>query len=127
MSLRRAELRSHPVKLIYAIIRPTKFEAVREALEGIGVERLTVFDAHGFGRQKGHTETYRGMEYSLNLLRKVVLEIVVNDDFVDRTVELIEQLARTGGEGNIGDGKIFQVPVEEAIRIEDGLRGKEAV
>ncbi len=115
------------MKLIYAIIRPTKLEAVREALEGIGVERLTVCDAHGFGRQKGHTETYRGMEYSLNLRRKVVLEIAVNDDDVDRTVELIEQLARTGGEGNIGDGKIFQVPIEEAIRIGDGVRGKEAV
>ncbi len=82
------------MKLLIAIIRPTKLEAVREALRVVGVERLTVCDAHGYGRQRGQTETYRGVEYSVNLLRKVVLEIVVNDDFVDRTVETIERVAR---------------------------------
>lgn len=115
------------MKLLYAVIRPTKLEAVREALQGIGVERMTVCDAHGYGRQKGQTETYRGMEYNINLLRKVVLEIVVNDDFVDRTYEVIEQVARTGADGNIGDGKIFELPVEDVIRIGETVRGKEAV
>ncbi|MCP4195205.1 MAG: P-II family nitrogen regulator [Planctomycetaceae bacterium] len=115
------------MKLLYAIIRPTKLEAVREALKGIGVERLSVCDAHGYGRQRGHTETYRGMEYSMTLIRKVVLEIVVNDDYVDRTMEVIERVGRAGTEGNIGDGKIFQLPVEEVIRIGDTVRGKEAV
>jgi nitrogen regulatory protein P-II 1 len=98
-----------------------------DALKAIGVERLTVCDAHGYGRQKGQTETYRGVEYKINLLRKVVLEIVVNDDFVERTVDTIEQVARTGSEGNIGDGKIFQLPVLETIRIGHTVSGKEAV
>ena len=115
------------MKLLIAIIRPTKLEAVREALRVIGVERLTVCDAHGYGRQRGQSETYRGVEYSINLLRKVVLEIVVNDDFVDRTVETIEQVARTGPEGNIGDGKIFQGPVVQTIRIGETVSGPEAV
>ena len=115
------------MKMLLAIIRPTKLQAVQEALKAIGVERMTVCDAHGYGRQRGQTETYRGVEYKINLLRKVVLEVVVNDDFVDRTVETIEQVARTGSEGNIGDGKIFQLPVEETIRIGQTVKGKEAV
>jgi nitrogen regulatory protein P-II 1 len=115
------------VKLLLAIIRPTKLRAVQDALKSVGVERMTVCDAHGYGRQRGQTETYRGVEYKVNLLRKVVLEIVVNDDFVDRTVETIEMVARTGNEGNIGDGKIFQVPVEQTIRIGQTVSGKEAV
>lgn len=115
------------MKLLLAIIRPTKLEAVREALKDVGVERMTVCDAHGFGRQRGQTETYRGVEYNINLLRKVAVEVVVNDDFVDRTIETIERVARTGEEGNIGDGKIFQLPVDEAIRIGETVRGKEAV
>ena len=115
------------MKLLIAIIRPTKLEAVREALRVIGVERMTVCDAHGYGRQRGQSETYRGVEYSVNLLRKVVLEIVVNDDFVERTVDTIEQVARTGPEGNIGDGKIFQVPVLQTIRIGETVSGPEAV
>lgn len=115
------------MKMLLAVIRPTKLYAVREALRAIGVERMTVCDAHGFGRQRGQTETYRGVEYKVNLLRKVVLEVVVNDDFVDRTIETIEQVARTGTEGNIGDGKIFQVPVLEAIRIGQTVKGPEAV
>ena len=115
------------MKLLIAIIRPTKLEAVREALRVVGVERLTVCDAHGYGRQRGQTETYRGVEYSVNLLRKVVLEIVVNDDFVDRTIDTIERVARTGLEGNIGDGKMFQIPVLETIRIGETVTGPEAV
>jgi len=115
------------VQLLLAIIRHTKLEAVREALKSIGVERMTVCDAHGYGRQRGQTESFRGVEYKVNLLRKVVLEIVVNDDFVERTIETIEAIARTGVEGNIGDGKIFQVPVLETIRIGQTVRGPEAV
>ncbi len=115
------------MKLLLAIIRPTKLEAVREALKDVGVERMTVCDAHGFGRQRGQTESYRGVEYNINLLRKVALEVVVNDDFVTRTIEIIERVARTGEEGNIGDGKIFQLPVDEVIRIGETVRGKEAV
>lgn len=115
------------MKMLYAIIRPTKLQAVQEALKSVGVERMTVCDAHGYGRQRGQTETYRGVEYKVNLLRKVVLEIVVNDDFVDRTIDTLEQIARTGTEGSIGDGKIFQVPVLQAIRIGQTVRGPEAV
>ncbi len=115
------------MKLLMMVIRPTKLQAVQEALKLVGVERMTVCDAHGFGRQRGQIETYRGVEYEVQLLRKVVLEIVVNDDFVDRTIETVEQIARTGSEGNIGDGKIFQLPVERAIRIGQTVEGPEAV
>lgn len=115
------------MKLLMAVVRPTKLRAVQEALKAIGVERMTVCDAHGYGRQRGQTETYRGVEYKVQLLRKVVLEIVVNDDFADRTIETIERVARTGTEGNIGDGKIFLLPVEQAIRIGDTVSGPEAV
>ena len=96
-------------------------------LARVGVERMTVCDAQGYGRQRGRTEMYRGHEYKTNLLRKVALEIVVNDDFVDRTVETIINTARTGPEGNIGDGKIFVQPVLEAIQIGGMIRGKGAV
>jgi nitrogen regulatory protein P-II 1 len=113
--------------MLLAIIRPTKLQAVQEALKAIGVERMTICDAHGYGRQRGRTETYRGVEYKVNLLRKVVLEVVVNDDYVERTVDTIEQVSRTGTEGNIGDGKIFQLPVDEAIRIGETVKGPEAV
>ena len=115
------------MKLIIAIIQPTKLSAVREALEKIEVTRLTVCDAQGFGRQRGRTEMYRGHEYATTLLRKVALEIIVNDDFLDRTLDTIIQTARTGPEGTIGDGKIFVSPVGEAIQINDGVRGPGAV
>ena len=120
-------IEGRPLKLLYAIIQPTKLKAVQEALIRIGVERMTVCDAQGFGRQRGQTEMYRGVEYKTRLLRKIALEIAVNDDFVDRTVEAIETVARTGPEGNIGDGKIFIVPLDEAIRVSDTTRGPEAV
>jgi nitrogen regulatory protein P-II 2 len=115
------------VKLVIAIIQPTKLNAVREALEKIEVARLTICDAQGFGRQRGRTEMYRGHEYTTTLLRKIALEIVVNDDFLDRTVNTIIQVARTGPEGNIGDGKIFILPALEAIEIGEGSRGPGAV
>jgi nitrogen regulatory protein P-II 1 len=115
------------VKLVIAIIQPTKLNAVREALEKIEVTRLTVCDAQGFGRQRGRTEMYRGHEYTTSLLRKIALEIVVNDDFLERTVNTIIQVARTGPEGNIGDGKIFILPALEAFQIADGAHGPGAV
>ena len=115
------------MRMIVAIIQPTKLEAVREALNKIGVTRMTVCDAQGFGRQRGQTEMYRGNEYKTNLLRKIALEIVVNEDFLERTLETIVGVARTGPEGNIGDGKIFVVPALEAIEITPNVRGPEAV
>lgn len=115
------------MKLIVAIIQPTKLKAVREALVNIEVTRMTVSDAQGYGRQRGQTELYRGNEYKSNLLRKVAVEIVVNDDFLDRTLETLQHIARTGPEGSIGDGKILVLPVERVIRMNDGLEGPEAV
>ena len=115
------------VKLVIAVIQPTKLNAVREALEKIEVMRLTICDAQGFGRQRGRTEMYRGHEYTTTLLRKAVLEIIVNDDFLDRTIETIVSTARTGPEGTIGDGKIFVLPADQAIQIDDGARGPGAV
>jgi len=115
------------MKLILAVVQPPKLESIRGALERIEVCRLTLCDAQGFGRQRGHDASYRGHEYTAKLLRKVALEIVVNDDFVDRTIDTISQVAKTGSEGAIGDGKIFVLPVEQAIQIEDGTRGPGAV
>jgi nitrogen regulatory protein P-II 1 len=115
------------MKLVVAIIQPTKLHAVREALDNIGVTRMTVCDAQGYGRQRGQTAYYRGNEYRTNLLRKVALEIAVNDDFLERTVETITSVARTGTEGTIGDGKIFVMPAVEAIDIAGDRRGPEAV
>ncbi len=115
------------MKLVIAIIQPTKLDAVREALKKIEVTRMTVCDAQGYGRQRGRTATYRGHEYKAVLLRKVCLEIVVNDDFLERTVECIANVARTGPEGAIGDGKIFVVPAQQAIEIDTGHRGPGAV
>ena len=100
------------MKLVVAIIQPTKVDTVQVALANVGVERMTVCDAAGFARQRGQLPTYRGMEYNTQLLRKIMLEIVVNDDFVDRTIETIMTTAKTGPEGTIGDGKIFVFPVE---------------
>jgi nitrogen regulatory protein P-II 1 len=115
------------VKLVIAVIQPTKLNSVREALDKIEVTRLTICDAQGFGRQRGRTEMFRGHEYTTTLLRKVVLEIIVNDDFLDRTIETILSAARTGVDGTIGDGKIFVLPADQAIQINDGARGPGAV
>lgn len=115
------------MKLVIAIIQPTKLSAVREALEKIEVTRMTACDAQGFGQQRGRTEFYRGHEYQTKLLRKIALEILVNDDFLERTLDAIVNVARTGPEGTIGDGKIFVVPAEQTIQISDGGRGPGAV
>jgi nitrogen regulatory protein P-II 1 len=100
---------------------------VQEALAKVGVERMTVCDAQGFGRQRGQTEMYRGVEYKTRMLRKIVLEIAVNDDFLDRTVKTIIGTARTGPEGNIGDGKIFIFPMDEAWQLHRSVSGPEAI
>ena len=115
------------MRLIIAIIQPTKLNALRAALLHIGVERMTVCDAQGYGQQLGHTAVYRGVEYKTNLLRKIAIEVAVNDDFLDRTIATIENVARTGTEGNIGDGKIFVLPLEHVIRIGGMATGPEAV
>ena len=111
------------MKLIIAIIQPSKLEAVKAALTEVEVFRLTVMDCQGFGRQKGQTEVYRGHEFAVNLLRKVQLQIAVNEDFVEPTINAVLKGARTGEKGEIGDGKIFVLPVEEAIRIRTAERG----
>lgn len=115
------------MKLIIAIIQPSKLEEVKAALTDVEVFRLTVMDCQGFGRQRGQTEMYRGREFAVNLLRKVQLQIAVNDDFVDRTVEAILTAGRSGEQGEIGDGKIFVLPLEDCIRIRTGERGSEAI
>ncbi len=115
------------MKMILAVIQPTKLDAVQQALARIDVTRMTVCDAMGYARQRGQLETYRGHEYKTNLLRKISLEIAVNDDFVERTIDCLEDVARTSAEGNIGDGKIFVVPMEQAIQISDGYSGKGAI
>ena len=112
------------MKKIEAIIKPFKLDEVKEALHEVGVSGITVTEAKGFGRQKGHTELYRGAEYVVDFLPKVKLEVVVDDNLADRTVEAISAAAQTGG---IGDGKIFGIPVEAAIRIRTGERDSEAI
>ena len=115
------------MKLIVAIIQPSRLEAVKTALTEVEVFRLTVMDVQGFGRQKGHTEAYRGHEIAVNLLRKVQLQIAVNDEFVEPTIRAIIKGGRTGASGEIGDGKIFVLPLEDCIRIRTGERGGEAI
>jgi len=112
------------MKKIEAIIKPFKLDEVKEALSRIGVDGLTVSEVKGFGRQKGHTELYRGAEYVVDFLPKIKLEIVVTADVVDKVVEAIVSAANTG---KIGDGKIFVLPLEEAVRIRTGERGADAV
>lgn len=112
------------MKKIEAIIKPFKLDDVREALSDIGVAGMTATEVKGFGRQKGHTELYRGAEYVVDFLPKVKIEMVIADDLVDRCVEAISEAARTG---KIGDGKIFVSPVEQALRIRTGENGDEAL
>jgi nitrogen regulatory protein P-II 2 len=117
-----------PMKLIIAIIQPTKLEDVKAALSEVEVVRLTIMDCQGFGRQKGQTEVYRGHEITVaNLLRKVQLMIAVNDHFVERTISAIIKGGRSGSSGEIGDGKIFVLPMDDCIRIRTGERGGEAI
>ena len=112
------------MKKIEAIIKPFKLDEVKDALHEVGVSGITVTEAKGFGRQKGHTELYRGAEYVVDFLPKVKIELVVDDDMAVAAVEAIQQTAQTG---RIGDGKIFILPVEEAIRVRTGERGSEAI
>ena len=112
------------MKLVLAIIKPHKLDEVREALGAIDVQGLTVSEARGYGRQKGHTEIYRGAEYETNLVPKIRVEVVVTADYADRVVETIEQAANTG---SIGDGKIFVIDVERAVRIRTGDQNNDAL
>ncbi len=112
------------MKKIEAIIKPFKLDEVRESLQEVGIQGITVTEAKGFGRQKGHTELYRGAEYVVDFLPKVKIEVVLEDGLVERAVEAIQTAAKTG---RIGDGKIFVSSIEEAIRIRTGERGAEAV
>jgi nitrogen regulatory protein PII len=112
------------MKLIIAIIKPFKLEEVKEALSEIGIEGMTVTEVKGFGRQKGHTEIYRGSEYTVDFLPKVKLEIAVTDEVVSKTVDTIVKAAKTG---KIGDGKVFVVPLEEAVRIRTDEHGESAI
>ena len=112
------------MKLIKSIIKPFKLEDVKDALSEIGVEGMTVIEAKGFGRQKGHTEIYRGSEYTIDFLPKVVIEIVVSDDLSDKVIDAIVKAAKTE---KIGDGKVFVLSVEQAVRIRTGEQGDEAL
>jgi nitrogen regulatory protein P-II 2 len=116
--------RSRTMKLVTAIIKPFKLDDVREALSEIGVQGITVTEVKGFGRQKGHTELYRGAEYVVDFLPKVKLEIAIGEGLLDQTIETITQSANTG---KIGDGKIFVTSLEQIIRIRTGETGEEAV
>ena len=112
------------MKVVVAIVKPFKLEDVKEALEGIGIQGLTVSDARGFGRQKGHTEVYRGAEYQVDFLPKTRIEVAVDDDQADDVVKAIVTAARTD---SIGDGKIWVVPAEQVIRIRTGEKGSDAL
>ena len=115
------------MKLIVAIIQPNRLEAVKAALADADVFRVTVMDVQGYGRQRGKTEVYRGHEFTVNLLRKVQLMIAVNDEFLEPAIETISKAARSGEAGEIGDGKIFVLPLEDCIRIRTSERGGEAI
>ncbi|MDA8414942.1 MAG: P-II family nitrogen regulator [Desulfobacteraceae bacterium] len=112
------------MKLIEAIIKPFKLDEVKDALNEIGIEGITVSEVKGFGRQKGHTELYRGAEYVVDFIPKIKMEIAVSDDLVAKVVETIQTTAKTG---RIGDGKIFVISLEEAVRIRTGEQGNEAI
>lgn len=112
------------MKLIVAIIKPFKLDDVRQALSGLGISGMTVTEVKGYGRQKGHTELYRGAEYVVDFLPKVKIEVAVSDELLERAVEAIANAARTG---KIGDGKIFVLPLNEVIRIRTGETGTEAL
>jgi nitrogen regulatory protein P-II 1 len=112
------------MKKIEAIIKPFKLDEAKNALTKIGVQGMTVTEVKGFGRQRGHTEVYRGAEYEINFLPKVKVELITSDDIVPQVIETLQRAAKTG---KIGDGKIFILPVEEVIRIRTGERGKDAI
>ena len=112
------------MKLITAIIKPFRLDDVKEALEAVGVQGMTVSEASGFGRQKGHTEVYRGAEYTVDLVPKVRLEVIVDDPDVDAVIDAIVAAAQTG---RIGDGKVWAIPVETIVRVRTGERGVDAI
>ncbi|MDP2970026.1 MAG: P-II family nitrogen regulator [Deltaproteobacteria bacterium] len=112
------------MKKIEAIIKPFKLDEVKNALTKIGVQGMTITEVKGFGRQKGHTEVYRGAEYTIDFIPKIKIDLIVSDELAPRVIEALERAARTG---KIGDGKIFLSPVEEVIRIRTGERGKDAI
>src|SRR5688572_30354794 len=112
------------MKVVIAVIKPFKLDDVKEALEGLGIQGMTVTDARGFGRQKGHTEVYRGAEYQIDFVPKIRLEVAVDDDRVNETVKAIVTSAKTD---SIGDGKVWVVPLEEVIRIRTGEKGTDAL
>ena len=112
------------MKKVEAIIKPFKLDEIKEALHEIGLQGITVLEAKGFGRQKGHTELYRGAEYIVDFLPKVKIELIIEDQQLDSAIEAIQKAAHTG---RIGDGKIFVSPIEDAIRIRTGERGAEAI
>ncbi len=112
------------MKMVIAIVKPFKADAVREALTGIGIEGMTVSEVQGFGRQKGHTEIYRGAEYTVNFLPKTKIELAVRDDIVEQVLETIRTTANTG---TIGDGKLFVLELTQAVRIRTGETGHEAI
>ncbi len=115
------------MKYIIAVVQPSRIEAIKTALNRVEVVRLTVSDAKGAGQQKGHTEKYRGQELEINLLRKVKLEIAVNDEFVEPTIDAIIEGGKSNDDGQIGDGKIFVLPLEQVVRIRTGERGGKAI
>ncbi len=115
------------VKYVIAIIRPERLDAVKRELQGVEVNRLTVSSVSGYGAQKGHLEIYRALEFEVNLLEKIKLDIAVNDEFLKPTIEAIQRGAKTGNKGEIGDGKIFVLPLEDVIRISSGETGSEAI
>ena len=114
----------HGMKLVTAIIKPFKLDDVKSALEAYGIQGMTVSEASGYGRQRGHTEVYRGAEYTVDLVPKVRLEVLVEDDDADSVVEVVVKAAQTG---RIGDGKVWSVPVDSVIRVRTGERGPEAL
>jgi nitrogen regulatory protein P-II 2 len=114
----------HAMKIVMAIIKPFKLEEVRDALTNLGVHGLTVTEVKGYGRQKGHTEIYRGAEYAVSFLPKIKIEVAVTSDLVGKVIDAITQAAKTG---QIGDGKIFVLPIEQAVRIRTGERDTDAL
>lgn len=112
------------MKKIEAIIKPYKLDDVKDALNGIGIKGMTISEVKGYGRQKGHTEVYRGAEYVIDFLPKIKIEIIVDSDQVDQVIETVVESARTG---KIGDGKIFVLPVEQIVRVRTGETGREAI
>jgi nitrogen regulatory protein P-II 2 len=122
--LRGREKKGNRMKIVMAIIKPFKLDEVREALTAIGIQGLTVSEVKGYGRQKGHTEIYRGAEYAVSFLPKIKIEIAVPTDLVDRTVEAIASAAKTG---QIGDGKIFVIGLDQALRIRTGETDQDAL